>query len=345
MSRVSSVIKSLPIVITMGEPAGIGGEITCKAWLRRHEGLTPFFVIDDPKRLRAMSGRLQALRERIPVQVISTPADAMTVFTHALPVLPESLAVESVPGQPMLANTKAVITSIERAVALVRHGHCAAVVTNPICKKILYAAKFPYPGHTEFLATLAGPNIRHTMMLTCPGLRVVPVTIHLSLRQAVAILNTDDIITCGRITTIALQQDFGISKPRLAVAALNPHAGEGSTLGVEEEKVIRPAVTNLSKNGIHAFGPVPADALFHAKARACYDAVLCMYHDQAMIPLKMIGFYNGVNITLGLPFVRTAPDHGTALDIAGTGKASESSLMQALRIARKLSTRRMISYL
>ncbi len=340
MSRVS---ETIPIAVTMGEPAGIGGEITCKAWLKRDEGLTPFFIIDDPNRLRLVSRSLWAVGQKVPVQVITTPVDATTVFTKALPVLPELLAVESIPGRPMLANTRAVIASIERAVALVRKGHSAAVVTNPICKKILYTNNFPYPGHTEFLAALAGPNVRPAMMLACPGLRVVPVTVHMSLRQAVSLLNTPDILTCGRITARALQKDFGITKPRLAVSALNPHAGEEGGIGLEEETVIRPAVRALLKEGINTFGPVPADTLFHVKARAHYDAALCMYHDQAMIPLKMIGFHHGVNITLGLPFVRTAPDHGTAFDIAGRGIADESSLIQALRTAREMSTHRLMS--
>ncbi len=341
MSRVS---ESIPIAVTMGEPAGIGGEITCKAWLRRNEGLTPFFVIDDPNRLRVVSRNLGGVSQNVPVQVIGTPADTTTVFTDALPVLPEFLAVESVPGRPMPANTGAVISSIKRAVALVRNGQSAAVVTNPICKNVLYKNDFPYPGHTEFLAALAGPHVRPAMMLACPGLRVVPVTVHVSLRQAVSILNTADILTCGRMTARALQADFRIDKPRLAVAALNPHAGEEGGIGLEEENVIRPAVRALLKEGISTFGPLPSDTLFHLKARAHYDAVLCMYHDQAMIPLKMIGFHHGVNITLGLPFVRTAPDHGTAFDIAGTGMANESSLIQALRTAREISTYRLMSH-
>ena len=336
-------MNTLPIVVTMGEPAGIGGEITCKAWLRRHEKLTPFFVIDDPHRLRAVSDRLGSVQKKVPIQVITTPADAMTVFSQALPVLPEILSVESIPGRPTLDNTKAVISSIKRAVAFIRNGHSAAVVTNPICKKILHTANFSYPGHTEFLAALAGSHIRPTMMLTCPGLRVVPVTVHVSLRQAVALLNRADIITCGHITARALQKDFGIRKPRLAVAALNPHAGEEGDMGIEENMIIRPAIEKLLENGINAIGPAPADTLFHVKARTSYDAVLCMYHDQAMIPLKTIGFHSGINITLGLPFVRTAPDHGTALDIAGMGIADESSMMQALRTAQEMSTHRLMS--
>lgn len=321
----------------MGEPAGIGGEITCKVWLRRGEGVAPFFVIDDPNRLTAVSRRLNRI---LPVQVIATPADAMSVFAEALPVLPELLAVESVPGRPDPANALAVIASIERAVALVREGSAAAVVTNPIHKKTLYAVDFPYPGHTEFLAALTGSDVRPVMMLACSDLRVVPVTIHISLRQAIAMLKTADIITCGRMAACALQTDFGIARPRLVVAALNPHAGEGGSMGEEEDSLIQPAIKALQGEGIDVCGPAPADTLFHHQARASYDAALCMYHDQALIPLKTIDFNGGINITLGLPFVRTSPDHGTALDIAGSGQADESSLMQALRTAQKIATRR-----
>ncbi|VBB69455.1 4-hydroxythreonine-4-phosphate dehydrogenase [invertebrate metagenome] len=335
-------VLELPLAVTMGEPASISGEITCKAWLRRDEGLTHFFVIDDPDRLVAVS---RCLRLGVPVEVITTPAEAVSVFAHALPVLPEPLAVRSVPGKPILSNARAVLASIERAIILVRNGYSAAVVTNPIYKKGLYAAVFPYSGHTEFLAALAGSNSRPVMMLTCPGLRVVPVTIHVSLRQAIARLRTADIIACGRIAARALQTDFGIAHPKLVVAALNPHAGEEGSMGEEEDTLIRPAIETLCREGITAFGPAPADTLFHPKARTGYDVVLCMYHDQALIPLKTIDFSGGVNITLGLPFVRTAPDHGTAFDIAGMGKADEWSLMQALRTARAIATHRLIARL
>ncbi|KAF0115751.1 MAG: pdxA [Rhodospirillaceae bacterium] len=320
----------------MGEPAGISGEITCKAWSRRNEGLAPFFVIDDPDRLESESRRLVGGA----VTVISAPEEAAAVFARALPVLPEPLAVSSFPGRTEPANARAVIASIARAVALVREGRARAVVTNPIHKKVLYGAAFPYPGHTEFLAALAGSDVRPVMMLACPGLRVVPVTIHVSLREAVATLKMADIIACGRITAHALATDFGIARPRLAVAALNPHAGEGGAMGEEEKILLGPAIATLQAEGIDAFGPVSADTLFHAKARAGYDAVLCMYHDQALIPLKTIDFAGGVNITLGLPFVRTSPDHGTAFDIAGSGRADESSLVQALRMAQAIAARR-----
>ncbi len=330
--------QRLPLAVTMGEPAGIGGEIICKAWARRNEELAPFFVIDDPDRLVTVS---RCLGRTIPVSVIATPAEAVSMFAHALPVLPESLAVTSIPGQPDPANAQAVIASIARAVALVQEGYAAAVVTNPIHKKTLYGTDFPYPGHTEFLAALAGSDLHPVMMLACPGLRVVPVTIHTSLREAITTLKTVDIVLCGRITAHALRTDFGIMRPRLAVAALNPHAGEGGTMGEEEDTLIRPAIKALRAEGVAASGPTPADTLFHAGARTGYDAVLCMYHDQALIPLKTIDFMGGINITLGLPFVRTSPDHGTAFDIAGSGRADEASLMQALRIAEKMAVRRL----
>lgn len=326
-----------PLALTMGEPAGIGGEIALKAW-REHGtyGLPPFFAIDDPERLAALGA---ALGLEVPIREIARPNEAARVFPTGLPVLRQTLAHRPIPGRPDAANAPAVIAAIERAVSLVRNGQAGAVVTNPIQKEALYGAGFAYPGHTEFLGALAGVA-RPVMMLAGPDLRAVPVTIHLSLAAAVAGLSTVAIVECGRVTATALKRDFGINQPRLAVAALNPHAGEGGTMGSEEREIIVPAVAELAAAGISVRGPVPADTLFHAAARKRYDAALCMYHDQALIPLKTLDFDRGVNITLGLPFIRTSPDHGTAMDIAGQGVANPASLIAAMTIAGAMAARR-----
>jgi 4-hydroxythreonine-4-phosphate dehydrogenase len=292
-----------------------------------------FFVIDDPERLSALTRRL---RWAVPVMAIASPAEAKAVFPEALPVLAQDLATAPEPGRPDPANAAAVIASIQRAVALVLAGEAAAVVTNPIQKETLYQAGFQYPGHTEYLAALAGIDTAPVMMLACPGLRVVPITIHLPLAEAVAALTTEAILHAGRVTAAALTTDFGIAAPRLAVAGLNPHAGEGGALGREETEIIVPAVEALRAEGIAIADPAPADSLFHPAARERYDAALCMYHDQALIPVKTIDFARGVNITLGLPFVRTSPDHGTALDIAGQGRADPRSLLAAFATARDM---------
>ena len=328
---------SAPLALTMGEPAGIGGEITLKAWQERTaRAVPPFFVIDDAARLVAL-GATTGLA--VPVHEIGDPADAARVFHTALPVLRHPLVRRPTPGRPDPANAPAVIAAIERAVALVRSGQASAVVTNPIQKEALYAAGFAYPGHTEFLGTLA--NVAHpVMMLAGPELRVVPVTVHLSLAAALSALSSPAIVTCGYTTAEALKRDFGIARPRLAVAALNPHAGEGGSMGSEEKDIIAPAIARLAARGIAVTGPAPADTLFHAEARKRYDAVLCMYHDQALIPLKTLDFERGVNITLGLPFVRTSPDHGTAMDIAGKGVANPASLIAALTTAGAMAARR-----
>ena len=324
-----------PLAVTMGEPAGIGGEIVLKAWAeRRDAGVPPFVVLDDPERLARLAARIGL---DAPVRAVATPEEAAGVFATALPVLPLTLPAPVEPGRPDPANGAAVIAAIDRAVELVRQGRAAAVVTNPIQKSALYAAGFRHPGHTEYLADLAGLSEEPVMMLAAADLRVVPVTIHVSLREAVETLTAEAIVHCGRVTAAALRRDFGVDRPRLAVAALNPHAGEGGSMGREEIEIIRPAVDALCAEGIAASGPRPADTLFHAAARGGYDAVLCMYHDQALIPLKTVDFDTGVNVTLGLPFVRTSPDHGTALDLAGTGRASASSLLAAMRMAEAMA--------
>ncbi len=324
----------------MGEPAGIGGEITLKAWTRR-AGLDPFFVIDDPDRLADLARRTG---QDVPLRIIAAPSEAAQTFALALPVLPADrvspLPVPVVAGRPDATNAKAVIASIEAAVRLVLKGEAAGVVTNPIHKQVLYDADFPHPGHTEFLAKLANIDTPPVMMLAADEFRVVPVTIHQSLRDAIDSLDASAITQAGIITAAALRQDFAIARPRLAVAGLNPHAGEGSAMGTEEIHIIAPAVEALREIGIDAFGPVSPDTLFSADARKGYDAAVCMYHDQALIPIKTIAFEDTVNVTLGLPFVRTSPDHGTALDIAGTGEADESSLLAALALAGAMTRNR-----
>lgn len=326
-----------PLALTMGEPAGIGGEITLKTWLRRTEGVPCFFAIDD-------AARLDAIAERqgwpVPVQTIASPAEAIAVFGHALPVLAQPLAKAVEPGHPDAANAGSVRESIARAVEMAQAGTAAGLVTNPIHKGVMYQGGFRFPGHTEFLAHLVGQDGAEIMMLACPSLRVVPVTIHVSLAEALATLSRTAIVAAGMATARALRVDFAIAAPRLAVAGLNPHAGENGAMGREEIDIIAPAVADLRAAGIDAVGPLPPDTMFHAAARARYDAALCMYHDQALIPLKTLGFDHGVNVTLGLPIVRTSPDHGTAFEIAGSGQASETSLMEALRLAGTIACNR-----
>jgi 4-hydroxythreonine-4-phosphate dehydrogenase len=334
------------LALTMGEPAGIGGEIALKAWTRRKSGVPHFFVIDDPARLENLARRLEW---QVPVQAIGSPAEAAAVFPSALPVMEASfagpLAVDVAPGSPEVANAKAVLGAIERAVELAVSGQAAAVVTNPIHKSTLYAstlyaADFPHPGHTEYLAALAGVETPPVMMLAADDFRVVPVTVHMGLAEAVGELNSGIIIQAGLIAANALKQDFAIARPRLAVAGVNPHAGEDGAMGSEEIQIIAPAVAALQEAGIDAFGPLPPDGLFTPEKRQSYDAALCMYHDQALIPIKAVAFESAVNVTLGLPFVRTSPDHGTAFDIAGTGKASEESLLAALGMAAAMARHR-----
>jgi 4-hydroxythreonine-4-phosphate dehydrogenase len=338
----SAATRLAPLAVTMGEPAGIGGELTVKAWLARRavRNALPFFAIDDPARLRQVAQRLSLA---VDIVEVDTPAAAVDTFARALPLLVQPLAAPSQPGHLDVRNAAAVIASIERAAALARDGRAGAVVTNPIQKKTLQEAGFPHPGHTEFLAALGGTAGRPAdvvMMLACRELRVVPVTIHVSLRQALETLNTDLVVRTGRITVQALRRDLGLDSPRLAVAGLNPHAGEGGTMGDEEMRIVAPAVAALRAEGIDATGPLSPDTMFHAAARARYDVALCMYHDQALIPIKTIDFAGGVNVTLGLPFIRTSPDHGTALDIAGTGSADPSSFLAALDMAADMARRR-----
>jgi len=326
-----------PLALTIGEPAGVGGEITLKAWLARNsEHLRPFFVIDVPERLTQLAA---SLKLDVPVRAVATPEQATAIFPTALPVLPIALPNPVVAGKLDTGNAPAVIAAIKKAVEFVQQGRAAAIVTNPIQKETLYAAGFHHPGHTEYLAELAG-GVTPVMMLAGPELRVVPVTIHVALRQAIAALRTEDIVTTGEITAAGLKRDFGITSPRLAIAGLNPHAGENGTIGREDIEIVAPAVKKLRDLGIDVTGPMAPDTMFHAAARRRYDVAICMYHDQALIPLKTLDFDRGVNITLGLPFIRTSPDHGTALDIAGKGVANPASLIAAIALAGELVERR-----
>jgi 4-hydroxythreonine-4-phosphate dehydrogenase len=327
-----------PLALTLGEPAGIGPDITLAAWLHRAElALPAFYVTGDPRFFERLAGRLSLT---VPIAAIE-PEAAATTFPHALPVVALDHAVSAEPGRPDSSSAPAAIASITRAVADTVAGRAAAVVTNPVAKSVLYRNGFVDPGHTEFLARLAheatGEAARAVMMLWSPELAVVPVTIHLPLREVPARLTSELIVDTGRIAARDLRRRFAIAQPRLAIAGLNPHAGEDGTLGDEDLTVVAPAVARLRAEGIEATGPLPADSMFHAAARASYDVALCMYHDQALVPIKTLAFDHAVNVTLGLPFVRTSPDHGTAFDIAGSGRANPSSLVAALRLAARLS--------
>ena len=321
----------------MGEPAGVGGDIALMAWTALRATGPEFFVIDDIARLEALA---KLLGIAVPLVSIARPSEASGVFASALPVLDVGSRVASTPGHLHAAHAGAVVRSIEMAVAFAKAGTVAAVVTNPIQKSTLYDAGFKYPGHTEFLGALAGNGQPPVMMLACPMLRVVPVTVHQSLRSAVADLTTAAIVQQASMTAAALRRDFGIASPRLAVAGLNPHAGEGGAMGSEETSIIQPAIDALRAQGLHVVGPLPPDTMFTPRARPTYDVAICMYHDQALIPLKALDIDGGVNVTLGLDIVRTSPDHGTALDIAGTGKAHPGSLVAALVMAAEIATRR-----
>jgi len=318
-----------PLALTMGEPAGIGGEIAVGAWQALHGGGPAFFLIDDADRLAGA-----------PIRRIETPEQAAAVFPEALPVLHRPLPRPAVPGRLDPANAPAVIGSIDAAVAFALAGRAAGVVTNPIQKSALYAAGFAHPGHTEYLFELAGSAAAPVMLLACPELRVVPVTIHEPLKQAIARLTPALIIEVARITAAGLRQDFGIAAPRLAIAGLNPHAGEDGTLGTEDRDIVAPAVAALRAEGIDARGPIPPDTMFTAHARPGYDVALGLYHDQALIPIKTLDMAGGVNVTLGLRIVRTSPDHGTALDIAGSGQADPGSLIAAIRLAAEIAAHR-----
>lgn len=327
-----------PLALTLGEPAGIGPDIALSAWLwRTRDDIPAFYVLGD-------RGFLQARAERLGLDVRFAdvgPDGAQAVFADRLPVVATGHAVTAQPAMPDASSAPAAIASIRQAVADVNAGVAAAVVTNPIAKSVLYRAGFIHPGHTEFLAELAardGVVPLPVMLLWSPALSVVPVTIHMALRDAIGALTTELIVATARIVARDLAARFGIATPRLALSGLNPHAGEDGALGLEDRDVIAPAVAALCADGIDARGPLPADTMFHAAARATYDCAICMYHDQALIPAKTLAFDHAVNVTLGLPFIRTSPDHGTAFDIAGTGRADPSSLIAALRLAAKMAS-------
>ena len=311
----------------MGDPAGIGGEISALAYSQLRATGPTFFMLDEPQFLAG------------PVQEITHPDEAAAVFPRALPVLRVALPVPPVLGRPDPRNAGATIASIERAVRLALDGQASAVVTNPIAKSVLYGVGFAHPGHTEFLSALTG-GAPPVMMLANDYLRVVPVTVHVGLRDALDTLTTAAIVQTARITATALRDQFGIAAPRLAIAGLNPHAGEGGAMGSEEADIIQPAIDALRAEGLQVTGPHPPDTLFTPGARARYDVAICMYHDQALIPLKTLDMASGVNVTLGLPIIRTSPDHGTAFDIAGRGVADPSSLVAAIRLAATLAARR-----
>lgn len=324
-----------PLALTMGDPAGIGGELTLKAWLARREGY-PFVALDDPDRLINIA---TSLNFDVPVRIVNTATEASGCFHDALPVLPVKLVSSPRPGHADPANGATVIASIERATRMTMAGETAAVVTNPIHKFTLYGIGFPYPGHTEFLAELTGAPLP-VMMLASPELRVVPITVHASLRRMLEMITTERIVTVTRVTAAALHTQWGIPAPRIAMAGLNPHAGEDGTMGDEEITIIAPAIAQLRAEGFDVAGPLAADSMFTPPARALYDVAMGMYHDQALIPLKTLDMSRGVNVTLGLPIIRTSPDHGTAFAIAGQGRADPTSLIAAIDLASELAMRK-----
>ncbi len=331
---------SLPLALTQGDPAGIGPDIAITAWARRQQnGVPPFVFIGDPDVVASRAALIG-----IEINIETCEADnAVEVFERAFPVLPLPVGFEVQAGQPHVGAAHATIKAIETAVSLTIDGRTAAVVTNPIAKSVLYEAGFGFPGHTEFLAVLAlrqtGKAVTPVMMIAGPKVRVVPVTIHIPLKDVPTALTEELIVTTCRIIDTDLREKFGIAAPRLAVAGLNPHAGEDGALGTEDRDIVHPATIRLRKDGIDAFGPLPADTMFHDAARKRYDVAVCMYHDQALIPAKALGFDDSVNVTLGLPFIRTSPDHGTAFGIAGQGIASEASLVAALKMAGEIASR------
>ncbi len=322
------------IAVSLGDPAGIGPEIVAKAWNARvHEALPPFVVVGDARAIEAVWAG--------PVMRIEDTSAALSCFETHLPVFDTPEATAVVPGDPTFEGARATLDALEMASGLARSGAASALVTGPVSKAQLYSIGFTHPGQTEFVAERCGvaeDNI--VMMLVGGGLRVVPVTIHIALAEVATRLSTELIVARGCALTRGLQRDFGIEAPRIAVAGLNPHAGESGTIGDEEARIIAPAIAQLVTRGIDAIGPVSPDALFTRNARASYDAALCMYHDQALIPLKTLAFEEGVNLTLGLPIVRTAPDHGTAFNIAGKNIADPGAMIAAIRIAGECAANR-----
>ena len=320
-------MTALPLAVSLGDPAGIGPEVIGKCWDHRGAfGLSPFVAVGDPRSLSAVWDG--------PIVMIDDPRDVDSAFDVGLPLWPMAAAQADIPGCPSIAGAHCSLDALELAVGLARSGTASGVVTGPVSKHQLYRIGFAHPGQTEFVAERCGVSPSNVaMMLSGPTLRTVPVTTHIALADVPAALNAALIEARGRAALRGLQRSFGIAEPRLAVAGLNPHAGEGGALGREEIDLIMPAIEALRAEGWHVTGPHPADTMFHAAARARYDAALCMYHDQALIPLKALHFEEGVNITLGLPIVRTAPDHGTAFDIAGSDSADPRAMAAAIRQA------------
>jgi 4-hydroxythreonine-4-phosphate dehydrogenase len=331
----------LPLALTQGDPSGIGPELTLKAWLKMHDkpDAPPFLAVANPDRLAAIARDLDL---KVPVKIVAG-AEAAPVFRHALPVFALNHSVAGKPGTPDVRDAAGTIASIETCVRLIRAGEASAIVTNPIAKELFYRASFCHPGHTEFLAELAeryfGERARAVMLIWSPQLAVAPATVHVPLARVPALLTRQLLVETGVIVAEGLASRFRIKKPRLAFTGLNPHAGEGGTMGREEIEVIAPALADLAAAGVAVSGPHAADSLFRPSARKSYDAVVAMYHDQALIAVKTVAFEQAVNVTLGLPLIRTSPDHGTAFDIAGTGTADPASLIAALRLAGKLARR------
>lgn len=333
-----------PLCLTQGDPSGIGPDIALSLHaagsLSRTAALPAFFLLADPDLLRR---RALALGLDVVIEDCA-PDQAAELFPRALPVVPLRHRARGAPGSPDPADAATTIEAITRAVDLLASGHARAMVTNPIAKSVLYAAGFAHPGHTEFLGQLArlkfGVSCRPVMMIWSRDLAVVPATIHIPLSAVPAALRTDDLVEIGRIVAAALRRDFGLAAPRLVFCGLNPHAGEDGAMGCEDRDIIAPAVARLKAEGLRVVGPLPADTLFHAEARAGYDVAIGMYHDQALIPAKTLAFDRGVNVTLGLPFIRTSPDHGTAFSLAGTGRARTTSLEEAIRLADRMASAR-----
>jgi len=323
-----------PILLTSGEPAGIAPEITALAWRSLHENASMAFA------LLGDAGYWQSRNPGLPVEPVAGLAEARLAFPRALPVLHRPLAAHPAPGIISPATAPQVIAAIDEAVSMVMSGQASGMVTNPIQKEALYAAGFRHQGHTDYLAHLAmrqGHAVHEVMMLVADGLRAVPITVHIALAEVPRVLTGDVIMAQARVVARDLARYFGIARPRLAFTGLNPHAGENGAMGHEEIDIIIPALKALAAEGLDVRGPLPADTAFHADARRTYDAILCMYHDQALIPVKTIDFYGGINVSLGLPFIRTSPDHGTALPIAGTGRARPESLIAAIRLAAQMA--------
>ncbi|MEX0344740.1 MAG: 4-hydroxythreonine-4-phosphate dehydrogenase PdxA [Rhizobiaceae bacterium] len=329
-----------PLALTCGDAGGAGLDIAISAWLaRRGESVPPFYLLAQPG---AVADRARLLGADLSIRQTS-PGEALSVFAEDLPIVTLENPQNANPGSALALNTAATIESIDRAVSDVIHGLAGAVVTLPIAKKPLQDAGFAFPGHTEYLAHLAkrtiGIDVVPVMMLAGPNLRAIPVTVHVPLADVPSMLSAGKIVQVCKIAANELRTRFGIPEPRIAIAGLNPHAGEDGAFGEEDSSIIRPAVEALAAEGFSVTGPLPADTMFHPAAREKYDAAVCMYHDQALIPAKALDFERTVNVTLGLPFVRTSPDHGTAFDIAGTGKANPTSLIEALKLADKLVRR------